>query len=169
MSIDGGAQIGVLSRDHKPEDELEKIRIQAAGLSHLLEGETSAMALARCKTPNPGVFFVHKKRSLIRKVTDTRVANESGGFSSSVTESSQPAFLATSSSLVNADVLNSASDDFIPKVAGDDACTITVLFAHTGERYRTFNSAVARCTETSPREWRKAREEHTLTPGGCGK
>ena len=31
MSIDGGAQIGVLSRDHKPEDELEKIRIQAAG------------------------------------------------------------------------------------------------------------------------------------------
>ena len=27
MSIDGGAQIGVLSRDHKPEDELEKIRI----------------------------------------------------------------------------------------------------------------------------------------------
>jgi len=31
MSIDSGAQIGVLSRDHKPDDELEKIRIQAAG------------------------------------------------------------------------------------------------------------------------------------------
>lgn len=31
MSIDAGAQIGVLSRDHKPDDELEKIRIQAAG------------------------------------------------------------------------------------------------------------------------------------------
>ena len=27
MSIDAGAQIGVLSRDHKPDDELEKIRI----------------------------------------------------------------------------------------------------------------------------------------------
>ena len=31
MSIDAGSQIGVLSRDHKPDDELEKIRIQAAG------------------------------------------------------------------------------------------------------------------------------------------
>lgn len=31
MSIDSGNQIGVLSRDHKPDDELEKIRIQAAG------------------------------------------------------------------------------------------------------------------------------------------
>ena len=31
MSIDAGAKIGVLSRDHKPDDELEKIRIQAAG------------------------------------------------------------------------------------------------------------------------------------------
>jgi len=31
MSIDAGAQIGVLTRDHKPDDELEKIRIQAAG------------------------------------------------------------------------------------------------------------------------------------------
>jgi protein phosphatase PTC2/3 len=31
MSIDSGLQIGVLSRDHKPDDELEKIRIQAAG------------------------------------------------------------------------------------------------------------------------------------------
>jgi len=31
MSIDAGAQIGVLSRDHKPDDEMEKIRIQAAG------------------------------------------------------------------------------------------------------------------------------------------
>lgn len=31
MSIDAGAQIGVLSRDHKPDDELEKIRIQGAG------------------------------------------------------------------------------------------------------------------------------------------
>jgi protein phosphatase 2C family protein 2/3 len=27
MSIDSGNQIGVLSRDHKPDDELEKIRI----------------------------------------------------------------------------------------------------------------------------------------------
>jgi len=27
MSIDSGHQIGVLSRDHKPDDELEKIRI----------------------------------------------------------------------------------------------------------------------------------------------
>ena len=31
MSIDAGAKIGVLSIDHKPDDELEKIRIQAAG------------------------------------------------------------------------------------------------------------------------------------------
>ncbi len=31
MSIDAGSTIGVLSRDHKPDDELEKIRIQAAG------------------------------------------------------------------------------------------------------------------------------------------
>ncbi len=31
MSIDAGAQIGVLSRDHKPDDEQEKVRIQAAG------------------------------------------------------------------------------------------------------------------------------------------
>ena len=31
MSIDAGAQIGVLTRDHKPDDELEKVRIQAAG------------------------------------------------------------------------------------------------------------------------------------------
>ena len=31
MSIDAGSSIGVLSRDHKPDDELEKIRIQAAG------------------------------------------------------------------------------------------------------------------------------------------
>ena len=27
MSIDAGSTIGVLSRDHKPDDELEKIRI----------------------------------------------------------------------------------------------------------------------------------------------
>ena len=27
MSIDAGSSIGVLSRDHKPDDELEKIRI----------------------------------------------------------------------------------------------------------------------------------------------
>ena len=27
MSIDAGSKIGVLSRDHKPDDELEKIRI----------------------------------------------------------------------------------------------------------------------------------------------
>lgn len=27
MSIDSGNQIGVLSRDHKPDDEQEKIRI----------------------------------------------------------------------------------------------------------------------------------------------
>jgi len=31
MSIDAGSKIGVLTRDHKPDDELEKIRIQAAG------------------------------------------------------------------------------------------------------------------------------------------
>ena len=27
MSIDAGSKIGVLTRDHKPDDELEKIRI----------------------------------------------------------------------------------------------------------------------------------------------
>lgn len=31
MSIDAGSQTAVLSRDHKPDDEQEKIRIQAAG------------------------------------------------------------------------------------------------------------------------------------------
>jgi len=31
MSIDGGSSVAVLSRDHKPDCELEKIRIQAAG------------------------------------------------------------------------------------------------------------------------------------------
>jgi len=31
MSIDSGAQIAVVSRDHKPDDEQERIRIQAAG------------------------------------------------------------------------------------------------------------------------------------------
>ena len=31
MSIDAGNQIGVLTRDHKPDDEMEKARIQAAG------------------------------------------------------------------------------------------------------------------------------------------
>ena len=31
MSLDAGANIAVLSRDHKPDDEQERIRIQAAG------------------------------------------------------------------------------------------------------------------------------------------
>ena len=31
MSLDAGSQIAVLSRDHKPDDEQERIRIQAAG------------------------------------------------------------------------------------------------------------------------------------------
>lgn len=31
MSMDAGSQIGVLSRDHKPDDDLERQRIQAAG------------------------------------------------------------------------------------------------------------------------------------------
>ena len=30
MSIDSGAQIGVLSRDHKPDDELEKMLVSAS-------------------------------------------------------------------------------------------------------------------------------------------
>lgn len=31
MSINSGSQTAVLSRDHKPDDELERKRIQAAG------------------------------------------------------------------------------------------------------------------------------------------
>jgi serine/threonine protein phosphatase PrpC len=31
MSFDGGNQVAVLSRDHKPDCDLEKTRIQAAG------------------------------------------------------------------------------------------------------------------------------------------
>ena len=31
MSTDCGSQIAILSRDHKPDDELEKNRIQLAG------------------------------------------------------------------------------------------------------------------------------------------
>jgi serine/threonine protein phosphatase PrpC len=31
MSLDSGSSVAVLSRDHKPDDEQEKIRIQAAG------------------------------------------------------------------------------------------------------------------------------------------
>ena len=31
MSLDAGSQIAVLSRDHKPDDEQERVRIQAAG------------------------------------------------------------------------------------------------------------------------------------------
>jgi protein phosphatase 2C family protein 2/3 len=31
MSLDAGTQIAVLSRDHKPDDEQERVRIQAAG------------------------------------------------------------------------------------------------------------------------------------------
>ena len=45
MSIDAGNQIGVLSRDHKPDDELEKIRIQAAG-GKIYRTQTFAKAAA---------------------------------------------------------------------------------------------------------------------------
>jgi protein phosphatase 2C family protein 2/3 len=45
MSIDAGSQIGVLSRDHKPDDELEKIRIQAAG-GKIYRTQTFAKAAA---------------------------------------------------------------------------------------------------------------------------
>eukprot|EP00351_Strombidinopsis_sp_SopsisLIS2011_P002458 CAMPEP_0116873424 /NCGR_PEP_ID=MMETSP0463-20121206/4529_1 /TAXON_ID=181622 /ORGANISM="Strombidinopsis sp, Strain SopsisLIS2011" /LENGTH=73 /DNA_ID=CAMNT_0004515341 /DNA_START=398 /DNA_END=619 /DNA_ORIENTATION=- len=31
MSLDAGAQVAVVSRDHKPDDEQERIRIKAAG------------------------------------------------------------------------------------------------------------------------------------------
>jgi protein phosphatase 2C family protein 2/3 len=31
MSVDAGSSVAVLSRDHKPDDEQEKVRIQAGG------------------------------------------------------------------------------------------------------------------------------------------
>jgi protein phosphatase 2C family protein 2/3 len=31
MSMDAGSQIAVLTRDHKPDDEQERLRIQAGG------------------------------------------------------------------------------------------------------------------------------------------
>ena len=40
MSIDAGAQIGVLTRDHKPDDEMEKNRIARAG-GFIIEGRVN--------------------------------------------------------------------------------------------------------------------------------
>ena len=45
LSFLPGAKIGVLSRDHKPDDELEKIRIQAAG-GKIYRTQTFAKAAA---------------------------------------------------------------------------------------------------------------------------
>lgn len=45
MSLDAGANIGVLSRDHKPDDDKERVRIQAAG-GKIYRTQTFAKAAA---------------------------------------------------------------------------------------------------------------------------
>jgi protein phosphatase PTC2/3 len=54
MSIDAGSQTAVLSRDHKPDDEKERLRIQAGG-GKIYRTQTFAKAAA---TPEEKDLYV---------------------------------------------------------------------------------------------------------------